>query len=168
MKTHFILTICLVALFGLVRADETVDNKLHFAATFPGPVTQGDQAVETPGGKMAIHSVSCGSGQMAFAITFSDLATDQPSSSTSSDIYQGAIQNSVDGAKGTLRSQTPCKLDNVEGVEYIVDIPSTKSVARSRLFLLGTLFYQINYFGPAGTESDKVATDFLDSFRLLH
>jgi hypothetical protein len=165
----FILLI-LIGVLGLCRGGETVDNAWHYGATFPGPTKQTSQEVDDQIGKVIWHNRSYVTDNGMYSIECTDTASTSGAPGTAADIYKRVLQSVLDEIKGTnLRSQSPCKLDNIEGQEYIIDIVnSRKAVMRGRLFLVGTLVYNIVYFGQADTESKKEVSDFFDSFRLLH
>jgi len=159
VKMMFIFCTLLFAI--TVRAETTVDKEGRFSVNFPGPAKQQVQNVDTAVGKVAIHVTFQDAGTIAYMIIYNDYPPETKFS------FQGAIDGGVKNVKGTLRSQAPYKLGDIEGIEFIADGPKSETVFRVRYFYVGSRLYQAMYDGPHGTETSKAATDFLDSFRVL-
>lgn len=82
-------------------------------------------------------------------------------------IYDGAINGAIGQAGGTLKSSTKVDAGGLVGREAVFYAPGQKESVRVRYFLVGDRLYQVAYDGPAGSESGKEASTFLESFKMV-
>lgn len=157
-------TFTLLAMYAAVavsaRADTTIDDDGHFAARFPGPTERKSIVSDTDAGRVTMHIVLTNTGTNAYSVSYYDI----PASAAVS--VGGGAKRAAENINGKVRSEKTCKLGDVDGLEVIVDVPSAEMVSRMRLYIVDGRFFQVVYFGPAGSESTKDALAFLDSFRL--
>lgn len=143
-------------------AETTVDKDGGYSIDYPGPIKRKDEESPTATrGTIISHSSITTIGKAAFRCAYSDYTQTAPPT------YQKSINAAAHRTKGNIRYQVPYKLENVEGVECVIDAPKLGLVIRSRIYLVGKRQFQIIYVGPPGTESRKAAIDFLNSFHLL-
>ena len=164
------IAVALVFLLGTVsisRADSTVDDAGRYVATFPGPVTHDSVDQDTAAGKITTHRINYKTDAVYYRAEYSDWPAADIAQHGASELYQMAIQGGVSAMDGKLRSQSPCKIGDIEGVECVMDVPKVQLVFRFRYFLVANRLYGLEYVGPPYTETSKSVEDFLNSFRLL-
>jgi hypothetical protein len=156
------------------RPETVVDDQGRFLATFPGPVQRGSQQVDTAVGKIAMHMVYFDGGAVAYMVIYSDYpAGSVAQSGGASKVCSNASDGAVKAVKGTVRTSSPCRLGDINGLEIVADLPAKDSsapaeasIARLRFFVVADRLFQIMYLGPMGKETGREGLAFLDSFRL--
>ncbi|MSU46008.1 MAG: hypothetical protein EXS42_02485 [Lacunisphaera sp.] len=108
-----------------------------------------------------------GPNSTAYILAYNDYPSGSIAKLDREKTYSDIINGLVDSLKGMVRSNVEHKLGEVAGREYVLINKTDKFVSRTRCYFVGDRLYQIMYMGPIGTENDKEALHFLDSFRLL-
>jgi hypothetical protein len=151
------------------KPETLVDDAGRFVVSLPKPVQRGSQPVDTAAGKIAMNMVYYDGGATAYMIIYCDYPAGSVAQSGGPDkVCTNASNGAVQNVGGKIQSSSACQLGDVKGLEVVAEIPSSKSMARLRFFVVGDRLYQVMYIGPTGTETDAKAVTFLDSFRLTH
>jgi hypothetical protein len=166
IQASFLLLLLCAAMVS-ANSDPTVDDAGGFVASFPGPIKKQDLNQNGPFGQVVMHQTSCASIQdTVFVAEYVDVPNPIAPEKVAN-MYTKQAQASAAAMKGQLRTQAPCKLGDVAGTEFIVDIASSQIVIRTRIFLVGTRVFTLMCAVPSGNETSKPVEDFLNSFRLL-
>jgi hypothetical protein len=102
-------------------------------------------------------------GAKAWIVTYNDYTAGTIAKTGLEEAYKGAVQGSVRGTKGELRSDKAITQAGISGHEILVSIPGP-FMMRQRIFIVGDRLYQNIYVGPPGTEDDAGVDAFFASF----
>ena len=161
------LLLAMLAVPGRAEPTATVDDDGHFAATFPAEVSRSNQILDTDAGQIIMCKANAAQAGASFVVIYCDYPEGYVAGTGAPGIFKAAAKDAADQAKGSVRSQSDCKLGDVAGVEVLIDGPNKGFVERIRLFAVGDRLFQVQYRGRPGSETGKDALGFLDSFRLL-
>jgi hypothetical protein len=104
-------------------------------------------------------------GAKAWIVTYNDYTTGTIAKTGLEEAYKSAVQGSVRGTKGELRSDKAITQAGTSGHEILVSIPGP-FIMRQRIFIVGDRLYQNIYVGTPGTEDDAGVNAFFASFRV--
>jgi len=149
------------------RAERLDAPQWRFNVTFPCQSALGGQQVSTAVGTLVITTFSCDSGNNDYTVAINDFPAGSVKPENLDNVYASSVNGVATNTKGTIRSVTGYTLGNYTGREALIDIPESKSVIRTHLFIVGDRMYQVMFIGAVGTESGKDGLDFLNSFVLL-
>lgn len=138
----------------------------NFTVTFPCNAQTVNQTVTS--GKVSIPMVnySCAQGDTGYFVVISTYAKGFIAKKTAKGAFSDAVAGAAANVKGTIRSDKPIKLGAVAGHDALIDVAKEKAAAHLRVFFANDMQYQVLVVAPAGQESGKAATKFLDSFKL--
>lgn len=151
------------------RVETVADKDGRFVADFPPPIQRDSQEVDSAAGKVTMKKIYHDAGNMACMVVYSDYpAGSVEQTGGPAKVCQNASEAALNGLEnGKLRTSSPCQLDDVKGLEMVVDVPPSKAVIRIRFFVIGDRLYQIMYLSPAGQEASAEARAFFGSFHFM-
>jgi hypothetical protein len=104
-------------------------------------------------------------GAKAWIVTYNDYTAGTIAKTGLEEAYKSAVQGSVQGTKGELRSEKAITQAGTSGHEILVSIPGP-FIMRQRIFIVGDRLYQNIYVGPPSDEDDAGVDAFFTSFRV--
>lgn len=137
-----------------------------FTADFPCKPDVASQTVTA--GKVSIPVVnsSCAKDEIGYFVVVSTYPKGFIAKKTAPAAFADAVGGAAANVKGKIRSDKPIQLGKVAGHDALIDVKANKAAAHLRVFFAGDKQYQVLVVAPAGKESGKEATAFLDSFKL--
>ncbi len=140
----------------------------HYA-NFPGKSKQSLRETKMAGGQTAatyLRELQLGERYYGTAWTQVPGAPSSPEASMRLlEVAAAEALKSGPGAK--LVYKQVVKVDNIPGLEYVIDLPQTKTRLRQQIFMVTGVLVEQTYSGPAGTESEREPGRFFDSLKLL-
>jgi hypothetical protein len=119
------------------------------------------------GTKVVQYQYLVDGGTKAHLVTYQDNPAAVEKADQVQKVLEGGRDNAVTNLKGKLLLSKELKLaDKHSGMEFQIEVPSLKSIYRSRIYLVGKRLYQIVVLGPKEFVDSKESDSFLDSFKL--
>jgi hypothetical protein len=104
-------------------------------------------------------------GAKAWIITYNDYPAGTIAKTGLEEAYKNAVQGSIRGTKGELRSNKAITQADTSGREILISVAGPL-IMRQRIFIIGDRLYQNIYVGPPGTEDDAEVNAFFAFFRV--
>jgi hypothetical protein len=171
-KIRAAVCFCGFVAIGILFAGATTAEPLnapqwHFSATFPCQSQISGQSTDTAVGRIVLTMYACGDDSEGYMVGINDYPAGMVKPENVDGIYAGVINGAATSVKGSIRGVTVYTLANLNGREVVIDIPNTKGVLKSHVFLVGDRLYQVTCFGNAETTTGQTCKSFLDSFTLI-
>ena len=142
-----------------------------FQVLVPAEMTERVDSVETPVGKLFQHTFLCKDGvDLLYIIKYVDYpAHSLPPDSLDflQDFLQATVEEDVSVSAGELVFEEDADIFGFPGKIWRINVPSSRSVIRSRAFISGDRFFALRTIASRAKALNPSADRFLGSFRLL-
>jgi hypothetical protein len=142
-----------------------------FAIMFPQKPVESQYSMDSPAGRLVIHSHKY-IGTASYFLSYTDYPApiDRPDKKT--EALDHAREGGLRAVNGRLLSQSEISINGYPGRLIVVDSPNggpDGSLIRNKVYLVGNRLYSMQVAIPKGTKvTDTAAEKFLDSFELSH
>jgi len=143
-----------------------------FAIMFPQKPLESQYSVDSPAGKLVIHSYKYMS-MASYFLSYTDYPApiDRPENKKA-EALDHAREGGLRAVNGRLLSQSEISINGHPGRLLVVDSPNggpDGSLIRNKVYLVGNRLYSMQVAIPKGAQvPDTAAEKFLDSFELTH
>jgi hypothetical protein len=149
------------------RDETVVSQDGRFSATFPSKPQTSAIPVQGDGFTLTMNMVAAEKASATYVVSYVDYPSGTLAQKSPDQAFQDIVDGTVGNVGGTLRSVTPVALGDATGRAVMIDVPAENVAVHERIYLVGDRLYQVMYGGPKGSEIEKGAMAFLDSFKLL-
>ena len=143
-----------------------------FAMMFPQKPVESQYSMESPAGRLVIHSYKY-FGAASYFLSYTDYPApiDRPENKKT-EALDHAREGGLRAVNGRLLSQSDISINGHPGRLIVVDSPNggpDGSLIRNKVYLVGNRLYSMQVAIPKGAQLiDTAAEKFLDSFELSH
>ncbi len=171
MKTTLLVIALLV--FFLAGCQQLYSQEFQsqaggFAVMLPGTPTEKTSTRNIPlVGPIDTYVFSVNKGAEGFyGVAYSDFPKSHIQKNTPEVLLDGGRDGAIAGIKGRLLSEEVISLSGYPGRDIKAEVAGG-GIYRSRFFLVGCRFYQINWVGPKENAFSRGVEEYLNSFKLL-
>ena len=143
-----------------------------FAIMFPQKPVESQYSMDSPAGKLVIHSYKY-IGTASYFLSYTDYPApiDRPENKKT-EALDHTREGGLRAVNGRLLSQSDISINGHPGRLIVVDSPNggpDGSLIRNKVYLVGNRLYSMQVAIPKGAQvTDTAAEKFLDSFELSH
>lgn len=142
-----------------------------FQVLVPMEMSERIDSIETPIGKLFQHTFLCKDGvDLLYIIKYVDYPEHSLSADSLAflqDFLQATVEEDVSASDGELVFEEDTDIFGFPGKIWRINVPSTRSVIRSRAFIAGDRFFALRTIASRAKALNPSADRFLGSFRLL-
>lgn len=142
-----------------------------FAIMFPQKPVESQYSMESPAGKLVVHSYKH-VGTASYFLSYTDYPAPIDGPEHKTEALDHAREGGLRAVSGRLLSQTDISINGYPGRFIVVDSPNggpNGSLIQNKVYLVGSRLYSMQVAIPKGAPvSNTAAEKFLDSFELAH
>jgi hypothetical protein len=165
---HILFGLSLAATAMLVANGASAEavTGTDFSVVFPCKAGPAIQTVAAGKSTITVASHSCEKDGALYSVAVSSFPNGFIAKKTASVALAEAVNGAASNTHGKVRSDRPITLGKIAGHDAFIDVKEHRMAVHLRVFYVGDRQYQVMFLGPAGKETGKAATAFLDSFKL--
>ncbi|MBT3362408.1 MAG: hypothetical protein HN929_09605 [Chloroflexi bacterium] len=151
---------------GAAAWEEYTSTDGSFSVQMPGTPVEETDSLDTVVGNIDIYAFSVENSDAAYAVVYSDYPQSMIDQSNVQDMLDDACSGAVEGAQGSMNSQTSITYSSYPGREINLTT-SNDTIITQRMYVVGNRLYQLLIETEAGDASSSNVAKFLDSFELV-
>lgn len=143
----------------------------RFQVLTPAPMQERVDSAETPLGLLKYHAFICRDGaDLRYVVSYVEYPEDavhEDSTELLQELFQATLEEALSVTGGELAFQENAEVAGYPGRIWRINVPETRSVIRTRVFVAGSRFYTVQTVSSRNKALNPSADRFLSSFRLL-